>query len=121
MKYTKGNSNENYCEICRDGVIMGDVNTEDADRFIDLLNRLTYENNQLRKGISQMQDTLENHIKKEQLPFLKIINDYFIQYEDGELFSMHKPSDIRCLMNVLNRDHGYSELQCEYNDEKMEL
>lgn len=52
-----------------------------------------------------------------QKPFLKIIDDYYIKYGDeGELFSMHKPADIRSLIRILNRDNGYSELQCEYND-----
>ena len=50
-------------------------------------------------------------------PFLKIIDDYYIKYgDDGELFSMHKPSHIRRLMKILNRQNGYSGLQCEYND-----
>lgn len=58
----------------------------------------------------------ENKQLKQQKPFLKIIDDYFIKYEDGEFFNLHKPSDIRSLMYILNREHGYSELQCEYND-----
>ena len=34
---------------------------------------------------------------------LKIINDYYIQYGgDEELFDLHKPSDIRCLIGLLN-------------------
>lgn len=34
---------------------------------------------------------------------LKIINDYYIQYGgDEELFDLHKPSDIRCLIDLLN-------------------
>lgn len=34
---------------------------------------------------------------------LKIINDYYIQYSgDEELFDLHKPSDIRCLIGLLN-------------------
>ena len=54
----------------------------------------------------------------EQFPFMKIINDYFIQIEgEGELFSMHKPSDIRSLMHILNKAHGHDELLCEYNGE----
>ena len=47
--------------------------------------------------------------------FLKIKNDFFIQY-NGEIFSLHKPSDIRSLVYLLNREKGFSELQCEYND-----
>ena len=53
-------------------------------------------------------------------PFFKIHNDYFIQIgEDSELFSMHKPSDIRSLCYLINRMNGYSELQSEYNDLEM--
>ena len=63
----------------------------------------------------------ENEQLKQQKPFLKIHNDYFIQYgDDGELFSLHKPSDIRSLMYLLNRENGYSELQCQYNDLEMQ-
>ena len=53
-------------------------------------------------------------------PFLKIHNDYFIQVgDDGILFSLHKPSDIRSLCHIINRMNGFSELQCEYNDLEM--
>ena len=49
--------------------------------------------------------------------FLKIIDDYYIKYgDDGVLFDLHKPSDIRSLIRIINRANGYSELQCEYND-----
>lgn len=47
--------------------------------------------------------------------FLKIKNDFFIKYQ-GEIFSLHKPSDIRSLVYLLNREKGFSELQCEYNN-----
>ena len=54
--------------------------------------------------------------------FLKIIDDYYIKYGDeGELFSMHKPSDIRSLIYLINRENGFSELQCEYNDLDMHI
>lgn len=54
--------------------------------------------------------------------FLKIINDYYIQLgDDGQLFDLHKPSDIRSLIYILNRKQGFSELQCEYNDLNKEL
>ena len=57
----------------------------------------------------------------EKKPFLKIIDDYFIKYRDyGELFNLHKPSDIRSLIYLINRENGYSELQCEYNDLTMD-
>ena len=49
--------------------------------------------------------------------FIKIIDDYYIKLgDDGQLFSMHKPSDIRALVYLLNKKQGFSELQCEYND-----
>ena len=52
--------------------------------------------------------------------FLKIIDDYYIKLgDDGQLFNLHKPSDIRSLIRILNRKQGFSELQCEYNDEEM--
>ena len=86
---------------------------------VDLLNY--YEGTCLHyeKKMSELQ--IENEQLKKQKPFLKIHDDYFIQYGDeGELFSMHKPSNIRSLMHILNRENGYSELQCEYNDLEME-
>jgi len=53
--------------------------------------------------------------------FLKIIDDYYIQLgDDGQLFDLHKPSDIRSLIYILNRKQGFSELQCEYNDINIE-
>ena len=72
-----------------------------------VLNEQSYKITELEK---------ENEQLKQQKPFLKIIDDYFIQYEDGELFNLHKPSDIRSLMYILNRGNGYGELECEYND-----
>lgn len=50
--------------------------------------------------------------------FLKIVDDYLLEY-DGDCFDMHKPSDIRSLVYLFNRCNGFSELQCEYNDEEM--
>ena len=51
--------------------------------------------------------------------FLKIIDDYYIKYgNEGQLFDLHKPADIRSLCIILNREHGFSELQCEYNDKE---
>lgn len=43
--------------------------------------------------------------------FLRIVDDYLLEY-DGEYFNMHKPSDIRSLVYVLNHDNGFSEQQC---------
>ena len=49
--------------------------------------------------------------------FIKIIDDYYIQLgDDGQLFDLHKPSDIRALVYLLNKKQGFTELQCEYND-----
>ena len=49
--------------------------------------------------------------------FIKIIDDYYIQLaDDGQLFDLHKPSDIKSLIYLLNRKQGFTELQCEYND-----
>jgi hypothetical protein len=53
--------------------------------------------------------------------FIKIIEDYYIQLgDDGQLFDLHKPSDIRSLIYLLNRKQGFTELQCEYNDINIE-
>ena len=38
--------------------------------------------------------------------FFKIIDDYYIQY-DGDIFDLHKPSDIRSLIYILNRKQGF--------------
>lgn len=46
--------------------------------------------------------------------FFKIIDDYYVQY-DGDIFNLHKPSDIRSLCYIMNRLQGFSELECEYN------
>lgn len=59
----------------------------------------------------------ENEQLKQEKEFLKIINDYYIKLgDDGILFSLHKPADIRSLCYNLNRMQGFSELQCQYND-----
>lgn len=51
---------------------------------------------------------------------LKIINDYFIQYGDEcELFSLHKPSDIRCLIEILNNELNRQNVEIiKYGDSK---
>lgn len=43
--------------------------------------------------------------------FLRVVDDYLLEY-DGDFFNMHKPSDIRSLVYVLNHDNGFSEQQC---------
>lgn len=43
--------------------------------------------------------------------FLRIVSDYLLEY-DGDFFNMHKPSDIRVLVYILNRDNGFSEQEC---------
>ena len=51
-------------------------------------------------------------------PFLKIIEDFYIKYGDeSQLFDLHKPSDIRSLIYNLNRENGFSELECENNSD----
>ena len=50
-------------------------------------------------------------------PFFKIVDDYTIKY-DGDYFNLHKPSDIRSLIYIINRSNGYDELRCEYNGEE---
>lgn len=57
-------------------------------------------------------------MSNEKIPFLNIVDDYLIEY-DGDYFNLHKPSDIRSLCYLMNRLHGYSELQCEYNNEEL--
>lgn len=34
---------------------------------------------------------------------------------------MHKPSDIRVLVYILNRDNGFSDQECEYNEQMRSL
>ena len=58
----------------------------------------------------------ENKELKQNKHFFKIVDDYYITY-DGDTFNMHKPSDIRSLVYLINRKQGYNELQCEYNNE----
>ena len=109
--------------------------TEDKETIIKLvtiLNKQDKEINQLTKARNKHFQSLidseeinealikENEeLKKEkyQTPFLKIFDDYFIYYRDAT-FSMHKPKDIRWLCFLLNKEHGFTELQCEYNDEE---
>ena len=50
------------------------------------------------------------------IPFLEVQNDYYVKYGD-DYFDLHKSKDIRCLMFLLNKEHGYTELECEYNKE----
>ena len=52
--------------------------------------------------------------------FLRIVDDYLLEY-DGDFFNMHKPSDIRVLVYILNRDNGFSDQECEYNEQMRSL
>ena len=53
--------------------------------------------------------------------FFKIIDDYYIKIgDDNTLLNLHKPSDIRALIRIINQKQGFSELQCEYNDLNIE-
>ena len=101
-KYSKGDYTNCRCNICEivdeDDEIVCNVVTEDFEKVIGILE--------------------ENEQLKQQKPFLKIHKDYFIQYgDDNELFNLHKPSDIRSLCYLINRENGYDELECEYNEE----
>ena len=98
------------------GCIIDQENNEVlSDKKIrNLLNKQDNEIKELKEAMKRMAIEM---MTPQQKPFLKIYNDYFIKYGDeGDLFSMHKPSDIRSLCYLINRDHGYSELQSEYND-----
>ena len=85
------------------------------------MNELINENEQLKSTNMEYEDALgrlEEQLKQ-QKRFLKIHDDYYIQYgDDKELFDLHKPADIRSLCIIINREHGFSELQCEYNDKE---
>lgn len=106
---------------------------ETVKKLVDLLNKqqktihkLTEIKEKYKKELSQGDEVNEQLIKengelkkeKYKTPFLKIFDDYFIYYRDAT-FSMHKPKDIRGLCFLLNKEHGFTELQCEYNDEEM--
>ena len=68
--------------------------------------------NVLRIGYGGIKTMTEKH-------FFKIVNDYYISY-DGDIFDLHKPSDIRSLCYIMNRLQGFTELECEYNGEYKE-
>lgn len=85
------------------------------DKASERITLLEKENEQLKSTNMEMEDYLlrleeENKDK----PFFKIVDDYLIEY-DGDYFNLHKPSDIRSLIYLVNRSMGYNELQCEYN------
>ncbi len=42
----------------------------------------------------------------------EIVDDYMIRY-DGDYFDMHKPSNIRSLVYIMNRLQGFDELESE--------
>ena len=55
-KFYKGDYNQNHCEVWTVDDIdfedyFGDVGTDYADKFVDLLNQLNEENNQLKKEL----------------------------------------------------------------------
>ena len=53
-KYSKGDYNQDHCEIWEDGEYIGDVRTRDADTFIKLLNHLHKENERLHDEIFRL-------------------------------------------------------------------
>ena len=101
-----------------------------TERLCEVLNALHEERNYFERkkeeflskwsiaNTENIQLRQENEQLKQQKSFLKIHDDYFIQYgDDNELFNLHKPSDIRSLIYLINRENGYDELECEYNEE----
>lgn len=53
--------------------------------------------------------------------FFKIIDDYYIKIgDDSILLNLHKPSDIRALIYIINQKQSFTELQCEYNNEEID-
>ena len=83
---------------------------------VDLLNEQQATIGELKEENSNLNSIL-NEVGL-QKPFIKILDDYMIEY-DGSCFSMHKPSDIRSFVYLMNRNNNFDELQCEYNDESM--
>jgi len=105
--------NKRYVDI---GVEWIDGFIQDHEDDNDLFSISTVINKLNEQDVAIKELEKENEQLKEQKPFLKIHNDYFIQYgDDRELFNLHKPSDIRCLCHLINRENGYDELECEYN------
>jgi hypothetical protein len=111
-----------YGRICDKGhEINQEVVCIKLNVFCEIMDKLVVKNEQLTSTNMEYEDALarlEEQLKQ-QKRFLKIHDDYYIQYgDDKELFDLHKPADIRSLCIILNREHGFSELQCEYNDEE---
>lgn len=55
-KFVKGDYNTNHCELWIDDDYFGDVRTEDADKFVDLINGLIEENDELKKEIKELKE-----------------------------------------------------------------
>ena len=55
-KFVKGDYNTNHCELWVDDEWFGDVRTDDADKFIDLINGLIKENNELKKEVKELKE-----------------------------------------------------------------
>ena len=93
----------------------------DAHAWLEVYEMLSDENEQLKSTNMEYEDALGRlEENKQEKRFLKIHDDYYIQYgDDKELFDLHKPADIRSLCIILNREHGFTELQCEYNDKEL--
>lgn len=89
---------------------------DDLYEISDLLNEQQATIQSLKEENSNLNSIL-NEVGL-QKPFIKILDDYMIEY-DGSCFSMHKPSDIRSFVYLMNRNNNFDELQCEYNDESM--
>lgn len=78
------------------------------------------------KEVDESIDILEQIINELRIntnkkPFLKIIDDYYIKVgDDCQLIDLHKPSDIRSLIYIINREMGFTETECENNERKTE-
>ena len=104
--------------IMEDGVLKYGETGEPVRLYdvVDLLNEQQATIEHLKEKNSNLNSIL-NEVGL-QKPFIKILDDYMIEY-DGSCFSMHKPSDIRSFVYLMNRNNNFDELQCEYNDESM--
>ena len=53
-RFTLGDYNQNHCEVYDDEEYIGNVKTDDAEMFVDLLNELHEENEQLKKELKNL-------------------------------------------------------------------
>lgn len=63
-RFVKGDYNQNHCELYYGEEHFGDVRTDDADKFIGLLNRLCQENDELKFDKKQLYLGMSRRDKK---------------------------------------------------------